>query len=170
MLVFLYLLSVFRYNSLLPFQSPLEQDQLLAEFTEFQLLNDSDIPQDTWDKATVTESREHKYYRMDALWHSLSTLQAPRRSFHFTRLYKITKFLLVNMYTAFQCRRRESLLNDLQNKTAFWPSLDSKGTLSSILMIKLANIVPDHDFKPTKELLKTAKSAPREYTKAHSKK
>ena len=57
-----------------------------------------------------------------------------------------------------------------KDKMAFRPSLDPKGTLSSILTIKLAKTVPAHGFEPTKELLKTAKSATWEYNKAHSKK
>ena len=168
MLIFLYPLSIFRYNSLLPFQSPLEQDQLLAEFTDFQLLNDSDIPQDIWDKATVIESEEHKYYRMDALWNYLSTLRAPDHTLCFSRLCKIAKLVLVIPHSNAEEERVFSMVR--KNKTAFRPSLDSKGTLSSILMIKLANTMPAHHFEPTKELLKTAKSATWEYNKAHSKK
>lgn len=57
-----------------------------------------------------------------------------------------------------------------KNKTAFRPNLDSKGTLSSILTVKLANDVPAHQFEPTKDLLKTAKSATWNYNKEHSNK
>ena len=56
-----------------------------------------------------------------------------------------------------------------ENKTAFRPNLDPRGTLSSILTIKLANDVPAHQFEPTKDL-KTAKSAVWNYNKEHSNK
>ena len=47
----------------------------------------------------------------------------------------------------------------IHKKTAFRPSLDPKGTLSIILTVKLANDMPAYQFEPTKDLLKTAKSA-----------
>ena len=57
-----------------------------------------------------------------------------------------------------------------KNKTAFRPNLDPKGMLSSILTVKLANNVAAHQFEPTKDLLKTAKSATWKYNKEHSNK
>ena len=47
---------------------------------------------------------------------------------------------------------------------------DHTGTLSSILTIKLAKDMPAHQFEPTKDLLKTAKSATWNYNKEHSNK
>ena len=140
----------------------------MEEFTEFQLLNNCDIPQDIWDKATVIESEEHKYYRMDVLWHYLSTLRAPDHTLRFSRLCVIAKLVLVIPNSNAEEERVFSMVR--KNKTAFQPSLDPKGTLSSILTIKLANSAPAHHFEPTKDLLKTAKSATWEYNKAHSKK
>ena len=46
-----------------------------------------------------------------------------------------------------------------KNKTALRPSLFSKGTLSSIPTVKLANDNPARRFEPIEDLLKTAKSA-----------
>ena len=43
-----------------------------------------------------------------------------------------------------------------------------KGTLSSILTVKLANGMSVHHFEPTKDHLKTAKSATWKYNKKHS--
>jgi len=57
-----------------------------------------------------------------------------------------------------------------KNKTAFRPSLDPKGTLSSLLTIKLASTGPAHKFEPPKEVLKAAKSTTTVYNKTHSKK
>jgi hypothetical protein len=82
------ILCICRYDTLLPFQSAEEHDQLFEEFMEFQLLGDDDIPQDIWDKATITESDENhsRYFRMDILWHYLSTLRAPDHALLFSRL------------------------------------------------------------------------------------
>ena len=44
---------------------------------------------------------------------------------------------------------------------------DPKGTLSSILTIKLARTEPAHCFEPSKATLSKAKSATYEYNKAH---
>ena len=57
-----------------------------------------------------------------------------------------------------------------KNKTAFQPNLNPKGTLSSSLTIKLANDVPANQIEPTKDLLKTPKSATWNYNKEHSNK
>ena len=46
-----------------------------------------------------------------------------------------------------------------KNKTAFRPSLDPKGTLSSTLTIKLASQEAAHRYEPSKEVLRKAKSA-----------
>ena len=97
-----------------------------------------------------------------------STLRAPDHTFRFSRLCKVAKLVLVIPYSNAEEERVLSMVR--KNKTAFRPSLDPKGTLSSILTIKLANTAPAHCFEPTKELLKTAKSATWEYNKAHSKK
>ena len=40
-----------------------------------------------------------------------------------------------------------------KNKMAFRPSPIPKGTLSSILTVKLANDMPAHQFEPTKDIL-----------------
>ena len=52
-----------------------------------------------------------------------------------------------------------------KNKTAIRPSLDPKGTLSSILTIKLASQEAAHGYEPSKEVLRKAKSATWEYNK-----
>jgi hypothetical protein len=66
-----------------------------------------------------------------------------------------------------KCGRGACLFNGSQEQDAFRPALDPKGTLSSILTIKLAHTEAAHQFEPNKELLKTAKSATRVYNRAH---
>ena len=46
-----------------------------------------------------------------------------------------------------------------KDKTAFQPSLFPKGTLLSVLNVKIANYMPAYQFKPTKDLLKSVKLA-----------
>jgi hypothetical protein len=50
-----FLVHFHRFNDLLPLDMPEQLDHLLEEFTEYQLLAESDIPQTTWQKAAVQE-------------------------------------------------------------------------------------------------------------------
>ena len=104
---------------------------------------------------------------MDIVWYHLSTLRAPDTTFYFSQLSEITKLVLIMPHSNAQ---EECVLPMIQkNMAVFWPSLDIKGTLSSILTIKHANTEPANSLEPSKELLKKAKLAKWEY-KAHSKK
>jgi hypothetical protein len=85
---------------------------------------------------------------MDILWHYLSTLRAPDHALLFSRLWKVANLVLVIPHSNAEEERVFSIVQ--KNKTAFHPSLDPKGTLSSILTIKLANPEPAHCFEPTK--------------------
>ena len=55
-----------------------------------------------------------------------------------------------------------------KNETAFRASLDPKGTLSSIVTVKLAHSEPIANFSPPKAVLKQAKSATWQYNKVIS--
>ena len=55
-----------------------------------------------------------------------------------------------------------------KNKTAFRPSFVPKGTLLSILIVKLVNDMSAYQFEVTKDLLKAAESATWKYNKGHS--
>ena len=108
------------------------------------------------------------YHRMDIIWDYLSSLKAPDHAARILRLSKIAMLVLLILHSNVQEERIFSMVH--KNKTAFWSNLDPKGTLSSILTVKLANNVPAHQFEPTKDLLKTAKSATWKYNKEHSNK
>ena len=56
---------IYRFNHLLPYQSPHELEQLSEEFSMYQLMEDNEISQDIWDTATVKEDDEKRYYKMD---------------------------------------------------------------------------------------------------------
>ena len=151
---------------MLPYESPKELDLLSEEFTEYQLLQDADIPQDIWDKAAVVVKEGETYHRMDVLWHHLSSVRVADNSFHFPQLSKVVKLVLTIPHSNAQEERLFSMVG--KNKTMFRSSLDPKGTLSSILTIKLAAREPAHAFEPSKEVLTKAKAATWEYNKANS--
>ena len=121
------------------------------------------------DTAIVVEESDKKYYRMDILWHYLSTLRDPDGSYRFERLSAVTMLILVIPHSNAEEERVFSMVR--KNKTAFRPSLDPERTLSSILTIKLAcSGQPAHAYEPTSEVLKNAKAATWEYNKMHTKK
>ena len=153
-----------RFGVLLPFQSPRQMDVLPEEFVEYQLLQNEDIPPHVWDKASIVDD-DHTYQRMDIVWHHISTLKAPDGRLRFSHLSKIAMLVLIIPHSNGEEERVFSMV--CKNKTAFRPSLDLKGMLSSILTIKLAHTEATHQFEPNKELLKTAKSATKEYNCAH---
>lgn len=134
----------------------------------YQLMEDSKIPDNIWDTATVKEEDGKCYYRMDILWHFLSKLKMPDGSCCFGRLAKVAKLVLVIPHSNAEEERVFSMVR--KNKTAFRPSLDPKGKLSSLLTIKLASAGPAHKFEPPKKVLKEAKSATTSYNKTHRKK
>ena len=149
-----------RCVNFLGWNSPEQMNNLSEEFVEFQLLNDNDIPKETWDKATVSVDEDEKcYHRMDFLWQYISTVKSPDHTPRFLMLSKVAMLVLVIPHSNAEEERVFSMVR--KNKTAFRPSLDSKGTLSSILTIKLGQDKPSHQFEPTKEVLKKAKSATR---------
>ena len=161
--------NIIHASTILYYHSNLQKSTInFLKSSQFQLLGDNDIPQEIRDKATVTESEDHRYFRMDILWNYLSTLRTPDHALHFSRLRKVAKLVLVIPHSNAEEEWIFSIV--WKNKTAFHPSLNPKETLSSILTIMLANPEPAHCFQPTKELLKTAKSATWEYNKAHVKK
>ena len=43
-------------------------DNLSEEFTQYQLLDDSIIPRDIWDRSTVMDDEKQAYNRMDVLF------------------------------------------------------------------------------------------------------
>ena len=78
--------NYYRFNSLLPYQSPQKLDKLSEAFTECQWLANSDIPHHIWERAVMVEEEEKTYHRMDILWSHLSTVTAPDSTHRFARL------------------------------------------------------------------------------------
>jgi hypothetical protein len=153
--------------------SPADVDKLQEEFTDYQLLQPSQIPQSIWDSAVVKLdddndmlSHDPSCYRMDVIWGYIAKMQLPDGSLKFPKLGKIAKTVLVIPHSNAGEERVFSMIR--KNKTAFRPSLQVDGTLSSLINIKLANQEPCFQFEPSKDLLKTAKSATWNYNKQHS--
>ena len=118
------------------------------------------IPSSIWKESLVVtdESSDH---RADVILHYLSTHKAPDGSFFFSRLSQVAKLVLLIPHSNAKEEQIFSMVR--KNKTAFCPSLDLKGTLKNV----------DHTtskYRPSKEVLRKAKSATWEYNKTHSKK
>ena len=145
----------------------MEVDALLEEFIAYQLLEDKEIPEEVWSEAALTEEGESAivHHRSDVIWNYLSKLCDVHQALRYERLGKIAKLILILPHSNAEEERVFSMIR--KNKTAFRASLDPKGTLSSILTIKLAH-EPTADFP--KAVLKQAKSATWQYNKEHSKK
>ena len=95
-----------RFSNLLPYSSPQEHDKLDEELIEYQLLDDSEIPESVWKSATIQENESVTYYRMDVIWHYLANLKAVDGSYRFGHISKVAK--TCSHHTSFQCRRGEN--------------------------------------------------------------
>ena len=137
--------------------------QLDEEFIEYQLLKEEEIPKSVWDDATIVESEETKYFRMDVIWGYLAKQKSCFGRFSYKLLSKITKLVLVLPHSNAGEERVLSMIR--KNKTTFRSSMSFE-TLSSILTVKLSN-AEAQNFKPKKELTKATRSATYEYNKQH---
>jgi hypothetical protein len=93
-------------------------------------------------------------------------MEDPDSQKRFARLSRVAMLVLVIPHSNAEEERVFSMVR--KNKTSFRPSLDPKGTLSSVLTIKLADPGPAHQYEPSATVLKKAKSSTWEYNKAHS--
>ena len=122
---------------------------LLEEFINYKLLVQDQIPSFVWKEALiVNDSDNHVHatqHRMDVIWHYLSTVKAPDNTLCFNQLCQIAKLVLVIPHSNAATEERGMVC---KNKTAFRPSLDPKGTLSSIITIKLASTEAAHKYEP----------------------
>ena len=155
-----------KYNEVLNFSED-DINKIDDEFISFQQFNISTIPDCVWEKARVREKcaeEQNVSFRMDVLWIHLACLKSPDGcTFLFARLSKIA-FLVMTIPHSNAAEER--IFNLIRvNKTDFRHSIDSEGTLSSIIMIKMADLGPN--FKPSKSMLESAKKATWTYNKKH---
>lgn len=159
-----------RYSQLLPFSSSSDHSKLSEEFVDYQLLDDNVIPQPVWDQATVVVDEEsgEKKFRMDVLWHFISTLRCGDGRDRFKRLSSIAKLVLVIPHSNAGEERVFSMVK--KNKTPFRPNLSLDKTLSGLLTVKLAVNEPCHKFEPNSSVVARAGKVTWEYNKEHSRK
>ena len=149
---------------MLPYEATAELDKLEEEFLDYQLMDNTDIPNDVWDSAVTKVDEAQKHYRMDMIWNYLSSMTSPDGVLRFHRLARVAKLVLVLPHSNASEERVFSMVT--KNKT-FRPNLKLDGTLSNILTVKLANPEPCHMYEPEKSVLETAKRATKVYNRAH---
>ena len=93
-------------------------------------------------------------------------MKMPDSALHFPHPSRIALLVLTKPHSNAEEEQLFSMVR--KNKTAFRSSLNPQGSLSSIMIVKLAQTEPAHKFEPPKELLKKAKAATWEYNKEHS--
>lgn len=153
--------------------STVEQERLHEEFTEYQLLDRSDIPSSIWEDAIIRvqcdgEETAVKSYRMDTVWGYLGGCVKADGRQRFPRLSKIAQLVLVIPHSNASEERVFSMVR--KNKTPFRPSLSVDGTLSSLITVKLAlpeAAHPCYTYEPSKDVLKKAKTATMQYNLMH---
>ena len=154
-----------RFPTHLPFQSPYEYGELIEEYHDYQLKDETEIPPNQISKFQV-ERGTGSYMILDKLWHYLGSLTNVDGTERFPRLKKIARLILTIPHSNAE-ERIFSIIR--KNKTCFHPNLDPNKTLGSLVTVKLAmNNESVSKFKLDKELLASAKQATRKYNKQHS--
>lgn len=159
-----------RYNDVLKMSED-EMNKVEDEFINYQLLEGTRIPSDTWEIARVKENGDYSSgeqssicFRMDLIWTHLGSLKSPDGcSFMFKRLCKIAFLVMTIPHSNATEERIFNLIR--ANKTDFRHSLDLEGTLTSIIIIKMAEL--PLKFKPSKEMLEDAKKSTWSYNISH---
>lgn len=163
----LYCWSLYRFDIFCRFRHLLTWSNR-KKFIDYQLLRDEDIPAQVWQEASTepNEDGENHHYRMDTLWHYLSTLKSGDGYQRFQKLCKIAKLVLVIPHSNADEERVFPMIR--KNKTPFRPSLGLDKTLPS-LTVKLATEEPCHQFQPTSSVVERAGKVTWEYNKEHRK-
>ena len=158
-----------KYNEVLNFSED-DINKIDDEFISFQQLDINRISDCVWEKARVkrkcVEEQDEPImsFRMDVLWTHLACLKFPDGcSFLFARLSKIAFLVMTIPHSNAAEERIFNLIR--ANRTDSRHSLDTEGTLSSIVMIKMANLGPN--FKPSRGMLESAKKATWTYNQKH---
>ena len=155
-----------RYSTVL--QLTAEQcNALFGEFVDYQLLESTDISDDTWKAANVqVEEGEMQAVRPDAIWNFLASMTSadgcrPR----FPNLEKGSKTCSCSSHSNAGEERLFSLVR--LNKTSYRSAVSLDGTLSSIVTVKTHLSNSSTKFDPPKELPGKAKKATKQYNLEH---
>ena len=106
-------------------------------------------------------------FRMDVIWGHLNTTKSADGAPRFDLLVRVALTVLCLPHSNAEEERVFSMIG--KNKRAERSSLQVKGTLSSIMTVKLAELNAK-TFTPPASVLKAAKSATYEYNKKHKRK
>jgi hAT family C-terminal dimerisation region len=137
-----------------------DMDLLLEQFREYQLMED--LNDEVISKVTVVEKfpdgSKREFVRMDMVWGLCIRQKLPL-------LFKVALVVFLLPHSNAEEERVFSMVR--KNKTDFRASLQSDGTLSSILTVKLNNKEAAHKFEPSKDLVEKSKKVTWEYNKQH---
>ena len=124
-----FIFSISRYQNLLLFQEPSEPDSLESEFHNYQLLCDEDISQNVWKEAKSNSGN----IQIDRIWFFVSEMKNVDGSY---QLEKLSRLILTVPHSNAE---EESIFSmTSENKTYFYPNLNSDKTLRSLITVKLA--------------------------------
>ena len=128
-----YLHYFHRYPNLLPFEEQSEFDSRTEEFSEYQLLRDSDIP----DHVMGSCKTDRGDLKLDLLWSFIGQMKDhAENALLFLRLWKVVRLILTIPHSNAEEERVFSIVR--KNKTSFLRRLDPEETLASIVTVKLA--------------------------------
>ena len=151
-----------RFPKLLPYDSPEEYEELIAEYHDFQLLEEIGIL-----SSEMKIIKPVKDVLDDRMWHYLSTLKDCIGYPRFPVLTKVVKLILVIPHSNAEEEHVFSLV--MQNKTCFWPNLDLDESLASIITCRLVMEVESvTKFSISDDIISTAKQATTKSNKQHS--
>ena len=156
------------------FSTATELEKVQEEFVDYQMIKESDIPNEVLecarvklteeDKDGVAEEETASFFRMDVNWAHISSMKLTDENLKFGRLCKVAKTVLILLHSNAGEERVFSMIR--KNKTPFCGSLAVNGMLSSLMTIKFANC---HQFGPPVEVLTSAKKATCNYNLFHKK-
>ena len=128
-----YLHYFHRYPNLLPFEEQSEFDSRTEEFSEYQLLRDSDIP----DHVMESCKTDRGDLKLDLLWSFIGQMKDhAENALLFLRLWKVVRLILTIPHSNAEEERVFFIVR--KNKTSFLRRLDPEKTLASIVTVKLA--------------------------------
>lgn len=135
-------------------------DSLLEGFREYQLMDDvgDDVRAQISFVETLPDGSNREFMRMYKLWDLCIISKLPL-------LFRVAAVVLLLPHSNAEEERVSSMVR--KNKTDFRASLQSDGSLSSILTVKLNNKDPCHKYELSKQLIEKSKKVAREYNKQH---
>ena len=153
-----------RYPNLLPFTSAKDLEDLTQEVHDFVTMDEEELPKSVRELAKATEGSNR--LRPDIVWGHLQEMTTPDGRKRFPRLSKIALLVLTIPHSNAGEERVFTMIK--KNLTASRSCLDQEETLGSIMTIKMESLNSPGGIELPPNVLKGAKSATRQYNKAHS--